>query len=136
MTHDTLISAPSLNRDVGGWLRGLRVVRGFSLAKLAEAADVCPDRVEAIESGATTADLHELARLLAAIDAQLLGRLVEFALTVGAAANSIDETSQLSRLASRIVAAFGGVPSTATRHAVADLVEAIAGYGAGRQLNS
>ncbi|MCF4166492.1 helix-turn-helix domain-containing protein [Zavarzinia compransoris] len=136
MTVNSSISAPSLDREIGAWLRGLRVVRGLSLSALADGADICPTRVEAIESGGATADLREMARLLAAIDPELLGRLVEFALTVGAAANSIDETNQLSQLASRIVAAFGGVPSTATRHAVADLVEAIAGYGAGRRLNS
>ncbi|MDD3800270.1 MAG: hypothetical protein PHE36_13950 [Novosphingobium sp.] len=133
---DIPVSSLALTRGVGAWLRNLRVVRGLSIARLAQDSGLCPRRIEAFEAGDAVADLAELARLLAAIDADFLDRLIEFALTLGAASNSIGETNELSRLASRIVAAFGGVPSTATRHAVADLVEAIAGCGNGRVLNS
>ncbi|TDP49052.1 helix-turn-helix domain-containing protein [Zavarzinia compransoris] len=127
----------SLGRDAGLWLRGLRCVRGLSPGMLAERSGLPLQRIEMIENGlGPLPDLGELAAVLAAIDPKVLERLAEFALTLGAAANSIEDANQLSGLASRIVAAFGGVPSTATRHAVADLVEAIAGYGPGRRLNS
>ncbi|PWR19045.1 hypothetical protein DKG75_18960 [Zavarzinia compransoris] len=112
-------------------------MRGLSPGMLAERSGLPLQRIEMIENGlGPLPDLGELAAVLAAIDPKVLERLAEFALTLGAAANSIEDANQLSGLASRIVAAFGGVPSTATRHAVADLVEAIAGYGPGRRLNS
>lgn len=137
MNIESAFHSFSLGRDAGQWLRGLRCVRGLSPVTLAERSGLPLHRIEMIESGqGALPDLGELAAMLAAIDRDVLARLVEFALTLGAAANTIEEASELSGLASRIVAAFGGVPSTATRHAVADLVEAIAGYGSGRRLNS
>ncbi|MCW0181315.1 helix-turn-helix domain-containing protein [Zavarzinia sp.] len=121
---DTSIFAASIGR----WLYGLRAVRGLTIDDLAARSGFCPARVREIEKGqARPAGIDELGELLKAIDPALLRRLVEFASNLGAASNSIDDACDLSHLASRLVAAFGGVTSTATRDAVADLVETIAG---------
>lgn len=121
------MNAPFFGSNVGCWLYGLRSVRGLSVEDLAARSGLCPVRVREIEKGvARPAGIDELGQLLGAIDPALLTRLVEFASNLGAASNSIDDACDLSHLASRLVAAFGGVTSTATRDAVADLVETIA----------
>lgn len=114
--------------SVGRWMSALRVVRRLSAEDLAARAGIEAERIIEIETGSgRAAGIDELGRLLAALDPALLQHLVEFASSLGAASNSIDDACDLSRLASRLVAAFGVVPSTATRDAVADLVETIAG---------
>jgi len=131
------LSLLSAERSVGQWLRGLRAVRGYSSNLVAERAGLAVERLEAIEAGtAERPELREMAAILRAIDGRLVERLVQFATTLGASAVSIDDASELSHLASRIVAAFGCVSSTATRGAVADLLEAVAGYGAAHRLNA
>lgn len=114
--------------NIGRWLCGLRSVRGMTVETLAARAGLGAARVREIEKGqAQPAGIDELGQLLNALDPALLSRLAEFASNLGAASNSIDDACDLSHLASRLVAAFGGVTSTATRDAVADLVETIAG---------
>ncbi|PWR22739.1 helix-turn-helix domain-containing protein [Zavarzinia aquatilis] len=123
-TVDTSIFGPRIGR----WLYGLRAVRGLTVDDLATRSGLRPERVVEVEKGlGRPAGIDELGELLHAIDPALLCRLVEFASNLGAASNSIGDACDLSHLASRLVAAFGGVTSVATRDAVADLVETIAG---------
>lgn len=126
-----------LVRGIGRWLRGLRMLRGMSVETLASQASMTTARIEHIELGVgPVIDLAELTAVMAAIDANLMDRLVEFVTAVGAASERPSEVGELSRLASRMVTAFGGVPSPATRNAVAELMEAVAGYGGGRRLDA
>ena len=127
----------NLVQGIGRWLRGLRAMQGLSVGALAARSALSVARIEDIEKGSgAVIDIAEMNALLRVIEPGIMGRMIEFALTVGAASESAGEASELSHLASRIVGAFGGVPSPATRNAVAELMEAVAGYGGGRRLHA
>ncbi|RJF88423.1 hypothetical protein D3874_16535 [Oleomonas cavernae] len=126
-----------LIQGIGRWLRGLRAMQGLSIDTLAARSALSVARIEDIEQGhGAVIDIAEMNALLKVIEPGIMARMVEFALTVGAASESAGEASELSHLASRIVGAFGGVPSPATRNAVAELMEAVAGYGGRRRLHA
>lgn len=126
-----------LIQGIGRWLRGLRAMQGLSIDTLAARSALSVARIEDIEQGhGAVIDIAEMNAMLTVIEPRIMGRMVEFALTVGAASESAGEASELSHLASRIVGAFGGVPSSATRNAVAELMEAVAGYGSSRRLHA
>lgn len=58
-------------RSIGGELRALRLLRGFSQKELAAEAGISAPQVSQIETGRYTPSLGTLARILEVLDAQL-----------------------------------------------------------------
>ena len=63
--------------SIGGELRALRLLRGFSQKELAAAVDISAPQVSQIETGAYTPSLDTLTRFLEVLDAHLVIELDE-----------------------------------------------------------